>query len=99
MNPPAQAPIIIIPSRPIFTTPARSANKPPNAAKTIGIDSNRAAFAVPTLVKSDAPVAIRTIERIAIIPKKITTMRRIPESFPFSNITCHLPWQVRGFGE
>jgi hypothetical protein len=26
-----------------------------------------------------------------MIPKKITSMRRMPESFPFSNTTCHLP--------
>ena len=91
INPPAHAPMIIMPSRPMFTTPARSANKPPRAAKTIGTESKSAAFAVPTLVKSDAPVAIRMIERIAIIPKKITIMRRMPESFPFSNTTCHLP--------
>ena len=90
MYPPAQAPIIIMPSSPIFTTPARSANKPPSAAKTIGIESKSAACAVPTLVRSDAPVVIRIIERIAIIPKKITIVRRIPESLPFCNIICHL---------
>ena len=75
----------------MFTTPARSANKPPSAAKTIGTESKRAACAVPTLVKSDAPVATRIIERIAIIPKKIIIVRRIPESLPFSNIICHRP--------
>jgi hypothetical protein len=40
----------------MFTTPARSENKPPNAAKTIGTESNSAADAVPVLVKLDAPV-------------------------------------------
>ena len=83
--------MIIMPSRPMFTTPARSANKPPRAAKTIGTESNKAACAVPTLVKSDAPVTTRIMERIAIIPKKMIMDRRIPESLPFSNIICHLP--------
>ena len=51
--------MIIMPSRPIFTTPDRSENKPPSAAKTIGIDRSNAAEAVPVLVKSDAPVMTR----------------------------------------
>ena len=45
-----------MPSRPIFTTPARSENKPPRAAKTIGTESKSAADAVPMLVKFEAPV-------------------------------------------
>jgi hypothetical protein len=40
----------------MFTTPARSENKPPSAAKTIGTDNKSAADAVPMLVKFDAPV-------------------------------------------
>ena len=51
--------MIIMPSRPIFTTPARSENKPPSAAKTIGTESSSAADAVPVLVKSLAPVISR----------------------------------------
>ena len=51
--------MIIMPSRPMFTTPARSENKPPRAARTIGTESNRAADAVPELVRSEAPVMIR----------------------------------------
>ena len=62
INPPAHAPRIIIPSRPIFTTPARSENNPPSPARTIGTDRSKAADAVPTLVKSVAPVITRIIE-------------------------------------
>ena len=51
--------MIIMPSRPIFTTPDRSENNPPSAAKTIGTESSSAAEAVPVLVKSDAPVMTR----------------------------------------
>jgi hypothetical protein len=40
----------------MFTTPARSENKPPRAAKIIGTDNKSAADAVPILVKFDAPV-------------------------------------------
>jgi hypothetical protein len=40
----------------MFTTPARSENKPPRAAKTIGTESKSAADAVPVLVKFEAPV-------------------------------------------
>ena len=62
INPPAHAPKIIIPSRPIFTTPARSENNPPSPAKMIGTESNNAADTVPTLVNSVAPVINRIIE-------------------------------------
>ena len=58
INPPPQAPIIIMPSRPIFTTPERSEKRPPSAAIAIGTESNSAADAVPALVKSDAPVIV-----------------------------------------
>ena len=40
----------------MFTTPARSENNPPSPARTIGTDKRSAADAVPTLVKSFAPV-------------------------------------------
>jgi regulator of protease activity HflC (stomatin/prohibitin superfamily) len=33
--------MIIMPSRPMFTTPARSENRPPSAAKTIGTDEKQ----------------------------------------------------------
>ena len=62
INPPAQAPKIIIPSRPILTTPARSENNPPSPAKMIGTESNNAAETVPTLVNSVAPVINRIID-------------------------------------
>ena len=50
----------------MFTTPERSENNPPNPAKTIGTESKRAAEAVPTLVRSLAPVIKRMIEMIRI---------------------------------
>ena len=62
INPPAHAPKIIIPSSPMLTTPARSENRPPSPAKIIGTESNKAADAVPILVKSVAPVMSRIIE-------------------------------------
>jgi hypothetical protein len=62
INPPAHAPKIIIPSRPILTTPARSENNPPSPAKIIGTESNNAADTVPTLVNSVAPVINRIID-------------------------------------
>jgi hypothetical protein len=43
----------------MFTTPERSENKPPSAAKTIGTERSKAAEAVPVLVKSEAPVMTR----------------------------------------
>jgi len=46
----------------MFTTPARSENKPPSPAKIIGTESSNAADAVPTLVRSVATVITRIIE-------------------------------------
>ena len=54
-----------MPSRPMFTTPERSENKPPSPAKTIGTESKSAADAVPILVKSLAPVIKRIIEMMS----------------------------------
>ncbi|CAB4728215.1 unannotated protein [freshwater metagenome] len=72
--PPAHAPIIIMPSKPMFTTPERSEKSPPSPAKTIGTESNNAADAVPTLVKSVAPVIWRTIDKIKTTAKALTTI-------------------------
>ena len=55
-----------MPSRPMFTTPVRSENKPPSPAKTIGTESKSAAEAVPVLVKSLAPVINRIIDMTRI---------------------------------
>ena len=44
---PNHVPMIIIPSRPIFTTPVLSENNPPSPANKIGIDSLSAEPNVP----------------------------------------------------
>ncbi len=49
---PNQVPRIIIPSRPIFTTPARSAQIPPRPANRIGMARRRVDSAVPAEIRS-----------------------------------------------
>ena len=61
--------MIIMPSRPIFTTPERSENKPPRAAIAIGTDNKRAEDAVPTLVKSEALVIALNVDNENTIAK------------------------------
>src|SRR6185312_8349558 len=57
---PNQVPRIIMPSRPMFTTPERSDHKPPSPHKAIGMASVNVAARVPADVMSCAPVTTRT---------------------------------------
>ncbi|CAB4581158.1 unannotated protein [freshwater metagenome] len=56
----------------MFTTPARSAQRPPNPAKPIGTARPSAAEMVPRLVKSSTSAQIRTSESVANIDMAIT---------------------------
>ena len=55
-------PTIIIPSRPMFTIPARSDHSPPSPASAIGIAEVRVTRSVPEEVSSWAPLSTRTSE-------------------------------------
>jgi hypothetical protein len=57
---PNQVPRIIMPSRPMFTTPERSDHRPPSPHKAIGMASVNVAASVPADVMSCAPVTTRT---------------------------------------
>ena len=61
-------PTIIIPSRPMLITPARSAQSPPRPAIRSGIAKRRVAPDVPGEVISVAPVKFSTRARIKKIP-------------------------------
>ena len=50
-----------MPSRPMFTTPERSDQRPPSPAMPIGTARARAAPAVPLEVRSSAPVITRVM--------------------------------------
>jgi hypothetical protein len=49
---PNQVPRIIMPSRPMLTTPARSANRPPSPARRMGTEKRSMAPAVPGSVRT-----------------------------------------------
>ena len=49
-----------MPSRPMFTIPARSAHRPPSPAMPIGTASTTAALSVPLDAMSSAPVITLT---------------------------------------
>ncbi len=65
---PNQVPRIIMPSRPMLMTPARSAHRPPSPARPMGTASWRAVDIWLTLVMPLAPVIRRTIEVRARAP-------------------------------
>ena len=70
---PNQVPRIIMPSRPMLTTPARSDHRPPRPAIAIGMASRSEAPVVPIEVRSSAPVAIRTKDSRASTPAKASS--------------------------
>ncbi len=59
---PHQVPRIIMPSRPMLTTPARSDHSPPRAARPMGTARPTAAPMVPPEVMSFAPVTTRAMD-------------------------------------
>ncbi len=59
---PNQVPRIMMPSRPMLTTPARSDHRPPRPASPIGTAAIRAAPIAPPEVMSLAPVSTRATE-------------------------------------
>ena len=58
-----------MPSRPMLTTPARSENRPPSAARPIGTASSSAADIVDDEVRAVSPLIARTIEKSTNAPR------------------------------
>ena len=80
---PNQPPRIIIPSRPMLTTPARSAQMPPRPASRIGTARRSVASAVPAEMRSvvSGRASSWVTERTSTRPRAATVQRRTTE-FP-----------------
>lgn len=75
-KPAPQTPSIIMPSRPMLTTPARSLIRPPRPARATGRVSHTIALMVPDAVRTPSPEMTRVIER-ATNPRPARSSRRL----------------------
>ncbi len=89
---PNQVPRIIMPSRPMLTTPARSAHRPPRPARPIGTASWSAVDIWLTLVMPLAPVMRRTIEVSARAPAMTSISTGSDMRRPAGAVGCSEGW-------
>lgn len=89
---PNQVPRIIMPSRPMLTTPARSAHRPPRPARPIGTASSSAVDIWLTLVMPSAPVMMRTIEVSARTPAMTSSSTGSDSLRPVGAAGCSEGW-------
>src|SRR3954453_1646818 len=75
-QPAPQVPRIIMPSRPMLTTPERSEYRPPRPARPIGTASSRAAAIVEDDVSAFSPLMARTADSTIRPPTTSQAIRR-----------------------